>query len=513
MPSSSENNKAIARNTLFLYLRMLFTLFIGLYVSRVVLEILGVVDFGVYNVVGGVVSLFTFVSAPMIATTQRYLTFELGKGETNRLQLLFSTSLKVHILLALIIILLAESVGLWFLYNKLVIPDDRFDVAKIVYQLSVLSCVVSLVIQPYYSLIIAHERMSVYSGISIVEAISKLLIVFSLKWILADKLMLYALFCFSLTIFTNFCYVYYCQVHFRESRICKEFDRPLFKEMAMFAGWNFFGGIAFLASTQGVNILLNLFFGPVVNAARAIAIQVQSATRGFVDNFQMAVNPQITKSYSINDKPRLYNLIFYSSKYSFFLILIITMPIILEADVILNIWLVEVPEHSANFVRLTLIGIWINALFTPLTISLLATGKIRLFQVVDGLISVSIIPISYVFLNLGYEPEIVFVNSILIGILGLLARIILSRKRMGLPLHDYYSKVVVKICLVTFISFSILLSICPIFDRSLFSSVVIVLLSIMVTSIVIYYVGIGSNERALLIEKIRKVKNKVISFV
>ena len=315
---TSDNNKRIAKNTLLLYVRMLFMMGISLYTSRVVLNTLGIEDYGIYNVVGGVVAMFGFINGSMSSATQRYITFALGKGDKQRLQTVFSTTLQIHTLIALIIILLGETIGLWFLYNKMQIPADRMDAAFWVLQCSIISTVVMIVSVPYNADIIAHEKMSAFAYISILEVVLKLMIVYMLVIFSFDKLILYSFLILSIQVLIRFCYSIYCNRHFEETKYKNVWDKSLFKEMTGFAGWSMFGNLAGVLFNQGLNMLLNVFFGPVVNAARGVAVQVQNAVQQFVGNFQMALNPQITKTYAQGDLESMHKLMYRSAKFSFF---------------------------------------------------------------------------------------------------------------------------------------------------------------------------------------------------
>ena len=352
MSNIAENNKRIAKNTLLLYGRMLLTMAISLYTSRVILKVLGVEDFGIYNVVGGIISMFAFINGGMVAATQRYITFEIGSGNTNQLKKVFSTSLQIHAIISVIIIILGETVGLWFLLEKLVIPESRMSAAIWVYQLSIVACIVNIMSIPYNADIIAHEKMSAFAYISIVEVVLKLLIVYMLVFSPLDKLIVYAVLLLVVQIAIRLIYTTYCKKHFEETSYSKCCDKSLVKEMASFAGWSFWGSLAGILYTQGLNMMLNIFFGPVVNAARAIAVQVQSAVQQFVTNFQMAINPQITKSYAKGDLNQMHNLMFRSARFSFLLLLLITLPVLLETNFLLTVWLKTVPENTFIFTQI-----------------------------------------------------------------------------------------------------------------------------------------------------------------
>lgn len=320
MSDTSANNKRIAKNTLMLYIRMLFTMAVSLFTSRVVLNTLGVEDYGIQNVVGGVISMFTFINGGMVSSTQRYLNFEIVKGNADRLRSVFNTALQIHALIALVIIILGETVGLWFLLEKLVIPEERMTAAMWVYQCSIIACAVNILSVPYNADIIAHEKMSAFAYISILDVTLKLVIVYLLVVSPIDKLIAYAILTLLVQLLIRYVYTRYCNKHFQESFVEWRFNKPLFKEMLSFAGWSFLGNLAAILYTQGLNMMLNIFFGPVVNAARGIAVQVQSAVHQFVSGFQTALNPQITKNYASGDLEQMHSLMFRSARFSFLLL-------------------------------------------------------------------------------------------------------------------------------------------------------------------------------------------------
>ena len=384
MDNKQTDNKRIAKNTLMLYIRMIFVMLVSLYTSRVVLATLGIEDYGIYNVVGGVVVMFGFLNGAMSASTSRYITFALGKGELGEQLKVFNTSLQIHLIIALLILLLAETVGLWFLQSKMIIAGDRQYAAFWVYQCSVLTMMASIINVPFNASIIAHERMSVFAYISIFEVISKLGIVYLLMIVPVDKLIFYAALLFAVQLLMQSVYMRYCVRHFEEVELKKIWSKPLFTEMLGFAGWNLMGNCAGILSTQGVNILLNMFFGPAVNAARGVAVQVQGAVSYFSSNFQMALNPQITKNYATGDLQAMHNLVLRSARFSFFLLFLLSLPIYLMTQEILEVWLTEVPDFSATFLQLSLMAVTIDSIANPLMVAAAATGNVRRYQTVVG---------------------------------------------------------------------------------------------------------------------------------
>ena len=505
MHNTSSNNRRIAKNTLLLYFRMLLMMAISLYTSRVVLNTLGVEDFGIYNVVGGIVTMFTFMNGAMASATQRYLTFELGRGDFGRLHKVFCASVHIHALISLAIFILAETIGLWFLYTHMTISVDRLGAALWVYQFAVVSCIVVLMSVPYNASIIAHEKMSAFAYISILEVVLKLLIVYMLVWFDFDKLKLYAVLMFCVQMISRIAYGRYCSKYFEETRYQWIWDKKLFREMMGFAGWSLFGNLAAVAFTQGLNILLNMFFGPAVNAARGIAVQVQNAIQGFCANFQMALNPQITKNYASADLKRMHSLVFASSKYSFFLLFFLSLPVFIEAEQILTVWLKIVPAHTANFMRLILCIIMVDAVANPLIVSAQATGKIKAYQAVVGGILLLIVPVAYLVLKLGGTPESAFVVHFAFVVLAQIARIWMIRPMIRLSVREYVKEVVCRI--VGVVIFSVILPwiAYEILAPSLTRFLLIGVTCVISVGIAVYFVGLQRNERIFMYEKAKQI--------
>lgn len=457
---SQDNNKRIAKNTLILYIRMLFTMAVSLYTSRVILNTLGVEDYGIYNVVGGVVAMFGFLNSAMSSATNRYITFNLGKGDNKRLQTIFSTTLQIHTIIAIVIVIFAEIIGTWFLYNKMQIPNDRMDAAFWVLQSSILSSVIIIVSVPYNAAIIAHEKMSAFAYISIVEVVLRLIIVYLLNVFSYDKLIIYAILALSVQIIIRFCNSIYCHCHFKETKYIKVWDKSLFKEMMSFAGWSFWGNIAGILYTQGLNMLLNVFFGPLVNAARAIAVQVQGAVQHFVSNFQMALNPQITKTYASGEIDQMHMLMFRSARFSFLLLFFIAFPLLLETDFILTLWLKTVPDNAVIFTQIMICISLIYTTANPCVIANQATGKVKIYQMVVGGILLLILPISYIVLKLGAPAYSVFIVHFCVESVAQFSRMYMLRKLINLPLWQYMKNIYIPI--VTTVVVAIIL---PIFVR------------------------------------------------
>ena len=482
---------------------------VSLYTSRVILNALGVEDFGIYNVVGGVVAMFTVISGSLSAAISRFITYELGKGDQSKLNKIFSASVTIQLALSLIIVVLIESVGVWFMNAKMTIPVDRMVAANWVLQFSIITFVINLISVPYNAAIIAHERMSAFAYISILEAVCKLTIAFLIMVSPMDKLVFYAILMCAVSVLIRFTYGHYCKKHFTECTYHFHWDKNILKKMFGFAGWNFIGASSAVLRDHGGNIVINLFYGPSVNAARGIAIQVNNAIMGFVSNFMTALNPQITKSYASGDREYLMTLLFQGARLSFYMLLLLSLPVLVNTHYILVIWLKLVPEHAVLFVQLILIFAMSESISNPLITAMLATGKIRNYQIVVGGLQMMNLPISYVCLRLGCIPETVLIVAIVISQCCLAARLYMLRGMIGLSSIQYLKKVYFNVIVVALLSLAVpgLLSKCV--DESFLSFVLLSLVAVVCTVIVEFYVGCNGKERAFVIEKMNIVKNKI----
>ena len=483
---------------------------VSLYTSRVVLNTLGIEDYGIYNVVGGIVAMFGFINGSMATATQRYITFALGKGNKNRLQTVFCTTLQIHLLIASIIVLLGETIGLWFLYNKMLIPSDRMDAAFWVLQCSIVATVIMILSVPYNAAIIAHEKMSAFAYISILEVVLKLAIVYMLVVFSFDKLILYALLLLAIQILIRFCYSYYCKKHFEETNYRHVWDKALFKEMIGFAGWSMFGNLAAVLFGQGLNMLLNVFFGPVVNAARAVAVQVQNAVQQFVGNFQMALNPQITKTYAQGELQEMHKLMYRSARFSFYLLFFLSLPVLFETNFILTVWLKTVPDNTIVFLRIMICISLLYTLSNPLVIANQATGKVKKYQAICGTILLMILPVSYVCLKLGFPAYSVFLVHFMIESLAQIVRMFLLRPLIGVKLKDYfkyiYSPVIMVIVVSTMLPALVYFNMQDNMQR-FFAVGIISVLSVSVTA---YILGLSNNERLFVRTKAMTLLSKLL---
>ena len=500
--STSENNKRIAKNTLMLYIRMLITMVVGLFTSRIVLQTLGVEDYGIYSVVGGIVSMFTFLNGGMISATQRYLNFELGRGNQEQLSKVFSTSVQIHALISLVVLLLSETIGLWFLYEKLVIPAERLDAAFWVFQFSIVACVVNIISVPYNAVIVAHEKMSVFAYMSILDVVLKLLIVYLLYISPWDKLVAYAALLLCVSLLMRWIYARYCQKHFSEAHYRHHFDKALLKEIFSFSGWGFLGNLAVMLYSQGLNMMLNIFFGPVVNAARGIALQVQGVVQGFVGNFQMALNPQITKSYATGDLAQMHSLMFRSARFSFFLLFLLALPILLEANYILQLWLGKFPEDTVVFMRWIIGTSLIFTISNPSIIANQATGRIKEYQIVIGGILLLILPISYIGLVLGAPAYSVFIIHFCVETITQIPRMYLLRKLIDLSIREYIYNIYLRILIVVLISILLPLYLHCQMSEGFFRLVCVGSVSVVSVGITVFLLGLTVGERKFITNKV-----------
>ena len=485
---------------------MMVTMIISLYTSRVVLKILGIDDYGIYQAVGGIVGFLSFLNNALGTGTSRFITFGLGEGDKNKLKKIFSTTLTVHICLAVIIVVLAETIGLWFLYNKLVIPDNRFDASLVVYHLSITTAFFSLTQVPYRACIIAHEKMSVYAYMSIVDAVLKLLIVYLLGIGEIDKLKLYAwLLCF-IQVGEIFFYRIYCVKNFEESKFKLLIDKPIFKEIASFSGWSLFAGGSIALNSQGILMLLNMFFSPAVVAARSISLQVNHTVNQFVTNFQTAANPQIVKLYAAKDYEGSKRLLLQTTKFSYYLMLLLCLPVCVCAKELLDIWLEEVPEYTVIFLQIIIVQGLFCVFDTSFYRALYAKGRLKENALISPTFGLIRFPIIYLMFKNGFSPvALSWASLITYAILGLIVKPLLVIKIVDYTWKDIFS-VFVPCLKVTAVSLPIPLLLCnntPIDNRLVYIVLMssLCLLSVGLSS---WFLGTDAVMRAKLIKLIKK---------
>ena len=496
--NEESNTKRIAKNTLMLYFRQILIMIVSLYTVRVVLNTLGAEDYGIYNVVAGVVVLFSFVNNAMATSTQRFLNFNLGKEDTEKTQQTYSSSLLIHIGIALIFVILAETVGLWFVNTKLNIPLERHSAAMWCYQFSIITTVFNILRVPYNAVIIAYEKMSFFAWVSIVEAVLKLLVVYLLIISPLDKLVVYVILLTLVSIIILFCYKIYCNKKFEIAHYKKVTDYSLVKEILGFSGWSLFGATANVANQQGTNIVLNMFTNVTVNAAMGIANQVNSAVYSFVSNFQTAFKPQLVKSYAAEKKEEFNSLIIRSAKFSFYLLWIIVLPLTLNLDFVLQIWLKNVPDFSIGFIKLILIYSLFESINGPLFLAVQATGKIKKYQIIVSCLIFSNLPFSIIAFSLGANPYCVLIIRIILECFITIFRLLYLNKTQKFSIGSYLKNVMIPVLVVMIVSFFITSLISSYFSGLVFffGSCAI---SVIVNMLLVCLVGINKNERKMIV--------------
>lgn len=503
------NSRRIAKNTMLLYTRMLLVMLVTLYTSRVVLGELGVSDYGIYALVAGFVTMLGFFNAAMVSATQRYLAFDIGRNDIERLKKTFNVTLILHFIIALFFLILAQTVGLWYINNELVFPKDRLQSVNVVYNYSVLTFLLTVVQVPYNALIVARERMEIYAYISIIEVILKLVIAYMLTYLVSlDKLEYYAMLIFFSTFVVLLITYVYCRRTFSECRFHFQKDYAYYRELLAYSMWNIFGNLAAVAKLQGVNVVLNIFYGTIVNSAYGIASQVLTAVNMFVANLQMAMNPQIVKNYSNGNLIHSQELILKGSKFSFLLILLLVTPLLLNTEYILELWLLTPPQYSIIFVKLTLLNVLVDSLSSTLMSGIQATGRIKNYQIIVGIFVFLNLPLSYILLKIGFAPQAVYWVGITIGVVSLQLRLLFLKSTMNFDIRNYYKKVLLRAFLLVVI---VLLSIYyrDVFlpkTLTLYSFVIETICSLIIVFLLILSIGLVSEDRAMLS---RKIYNKL----
>lgn len=500
MQDNNSNNKRLAKNTFFLYVRSFVLLGISLYTSRLTLDILGVKDFGIYNLVGGVVTMFSILNGAMSSASRRFITYALGDKDKNKVRNVFQNTVILHYLLSIILFVLLEIIGVWFLNNKLNIPSDRLNAAYYVMQFSILTLFVNIVCVPYDALIVAHEKMKAFAYIGIFEAIEKLLVIYILMCINVDNLIFYSLLMFLCTLFKIGIYINYCFKKFEETRgLVFRVDKELFRRMFSFASWNLFGHGSFVLRNQGVDIVMNIFFGVTVNAAKGVCNQVQGAVTQFVTNFQTALYPQVTVAIAEGNRKRAHSLMNQGGRLSFYLLSIISIPLYISLEEILNLWLVEVPMYTVLFIRLTLLYMLLDSLSRIIMQAISATGIIKNYEIVVGGTKLLAVPMTYIYILLFKDVSAGLVVNLILELACLILRLYFAKKLVDFCIKDYLIHIVAK-CWIVF-SIAILCSF-------LISHIIYVHFSLMIiitaftSLIIIMFLGFNRTERKLIIDKV-----------
>jgi len=508
MSQEFDNNKRVAQNTLLLYLRMFMMMCISLYTSRIMLQALGIDNMGIYNVVGGVVGLMSILNGAMTVSTQRYLSFGLGQGDLKKLAQVFTTCFIIYVLLCTIFFVVSETVGLWIVNNKLLIASDRMFAVNWVYQFSIFTCITSLLISPYNAAIIAHEKMEIYAFLSVINVILQLLIVYLIQILPIDVLISYGFLLMVVSLINIVFNWLYCLKNFPECKLIFFFDKAKFKELLSYSGWNLFGSMGGVLRVQGIAVLLNMFFTPGVNAAMAIAAQVNGKVEMFFTNFMVAVRPQIVKYYAQGDFNSMVRLVTRSSKFSFYLIFFIGLPVLIESPYIINLWLGQLPEYVIPFVRLMIILSAIDSMTQPIMTAAHATGNIKFYQICVGSVMLANLPISYICLSLGYSPYTVIIVSICLSVFCTFLRLWVLKRLMPFPMIQYLKEAYIKPIIVAIIA-TILPVLLHLYLSSSFINVFIICgLCVVCTVVSIYAFGLTMGERnyfrSAIINKIKR---------
>lgn len=491
----SGDQKRIAKNTMMLYIRMIVIMIVSLYITRVVLNLLGETDYGIYNIVGSVVVSMVFIQNSLMSATQRFLSYEMGLKEKGDVGRVFSSGMVLHIRFLVVIVVILETIGLWFLNRVLDIPADRMFAANIVYQFSILTFCMDLIRIPYNALIISYESMNIYAVLSIVEAALRLLIVIVLQYLGSDKLILYGILICVLTLVINSLYVSYCwKNHREETKLRLSGDKKTIKKMRGFLGWNLLGGMTGVVSIEGPNYFMNYYLGVTVNAAMGIAKQVSGAIYSFTSNFQSAFNPQIVKAYASEDKEYLYSLIYKTSLLSFYLLFIVAFPVVICADFIFDLWLVDVPQYTVIFCVLILFSQMIAALSSPLWMVAHATGDIKNYQIVISTMGLIVLPSAFLIFHFGYPPYYILAVQVVLNIAIYIYRLFFAREKVGMSIKNYIKEVVLK-CLVLTICIIPIPLVLSLFAEGFMQNLCVVLLAIIITGTVFYYGGLDKDTR------------------
>ncbi len=508
MPTTQENNRRVAKNTLMLYFRMFFMMIVSLYTVPVVLRALGVVDYGIYGVVGGVVSLFSFMGGMLASGSQRFIAYAIGRGDKQELKSTFDTTITIYLIFAIIALALLESVGVWFLNTQLDIPAERMRAANWVLQCSIVAFTINLVSIPYNAAIIAHERMSLYAYFSIFECLMKLAVAIALQYVLSDKLITYAVLICIVALILRILYQVSCRILFEECRKYRfHWDQRIGRELLTYSGWNVVGSIALLFRRQGVNIVLNLFFGPVLNAAHSIAQHINTILGQFINNVYTASRPQITKLFANNDEPRMWKMVFSSARMANYLLLYLSIPVLIELQTILTLWLKDVPEYTVDITRLMIISTLIETLANQVIAAFQAENRIRKYQLYSSTIVLLNVPISYFLLRIYHtQPILPYAISIILSVCYVVSLLLVAKKEIALNVSKYVKTVVCRVLLIYSLVMAVTLCVATAFTPSILRLLVTIVVSLATASIVIWVAGLESNEKRFVINF---VQNKI----
>lgn len=504
MADNAQNAKRLAKNTALLYVRMFISLLISLYTSRVILDTLGVEDYGIYNVVGGLVGMLGIVTASLNMSISRFLTFELGKEDSDRLSRVFSTSITIQLIISIIVVVIAETIGIWYINHVMVLSPERLEAANWCFQFSIITTILGLIIVPYNSAIIAHERMSIYAYMGIFSSLFALGVAIAIGYSPIDRLIFYGFLLMCSTLITFIVYVLYCHKHFPEARFSISIDKKMLGSMFGFAGWNFVGAGTSILRDQSGNLLLNYFFGPAVNAARGLSNAVNTAITNFSNSFTVAMNPQITKSYASGDRAYLFKLLFRGTKLSVYMMLFLSAPVLLNTPFILGVWLKEVPEHTVLFTQLAIINTMVEMISGPITTTILATGNIKKYEILSGSFHLLNILMVWTLFSIGAIPEVVILCSTFIAHCNLGVRLYLLREAIGLSTHSFLGKVYVTILVTAAFGIVIPLAVHLSMPEGVANFFVVSMVCVLTMSAAILFIGCNRSERDFLFSSMVK---------
>lgn len=499
MAQNSKSNKRIVKNTIFMYFRMIFMMFIGLYTSRVILNALGISDLGLMNVAGSAVGMFSFMNDTLTSGTQRFISYAIGEGNKQKLKKTFECAFTLHVILSAITLILCETIGLWYVNNNLVVEPGRFQAALWCYQLSALSVFIGIIQIPFRSALVAHEKLGIYAFISIFDAAARLLTAYIIQIVPWDRVIFYSTLCFFISFIPIFIYNSYCQRKFDECSFKMSWNKEIAKNMLSFSGWNTFGSMVGSAQGTGINLVLNSFCGTIINGSRGIAMHANNWVMKFVDNFLIALNPQIIKSYSAGDYKRTNNLITYGALFGSYLILFLGVPLFIEIEWVLKVWLGQCPEHSIAFMRIAMIEAFFRTMGTPTVVGMHATGELKYLNIIIAPILLLTLPLSYVLLKYGMSPEhVLFINVIPWMVVPYIRILLLNKySKYGFPIKDFVIKVLIRTPVIAIIVF-----IPPLFvsysmseQSSIFRFICVGFSHILFSSIIIYFLGIDKKTR------------------
>lgn len=507
-----SSNKRIAKNTLLMYVRMLIMMFIGFYTSRVVLNALGISDLGLMNVAGSVLGMFSFINETFVSGTQRFLSFAIGEGNPEKLKKTFRCAFTIHVLIAILVFILGETIGLWYVYNKLVIEPGRFNAALWCYQLSLISVLIGIIQIPFQSALVAHEKIGVYAYMSIFDAAGRLLIAYLIQLTPWDKVITYSTLMFVVCFTPTFIYNYYCRKHFYECAFRCGYDKEIFHKMIGFSGWNTFGSLVGMSQGSGMELILNSFCGTIVNGARGIALQANGWIMKFVNNFMVALNPQIIKSYASGDIERMCNLIVNGSRLGCYLLLFLGIPLFIKIEWVLNMWLGQCPQHTVAFMRIAMIEAFFRTMGNATVVAMHATGRMKILNIVIAPILLMVLPMSYILFTLGFSPEIVLMFNICPWAIVPLVRIFLVKKYVGdrFSIKKYIFRVYLNNILLAILMFLVPFYVSKVIglENDFRGFIMLGIVSVISSSFILLFIGMNNKERMMvkgfLLKKFKK---------